>query len=160
MLGVPVMRSSICSGRCPLRHCEYPTAQAHFFRKKTGRKFFRSRPLFQEDSLRQAAKGGVAISSWYNLNMPSIYCVYILPNKTNRVLYTGVTNNLPRRVYEHRQKLVKRYNVSKLVYYETFDNPNNAITREKQIKAGSRKKKIALIDAFNPGWCDLYRSIL
>ena len=96
--------------------------------------------------------------------MPSIYCVYILTNKTNHVLYTGVTNNLPRHVYEYRQKLVegftKQYNVTKLVYYETFDDLNSAITREKQIKAGSRKKKIALIEAFNPEWCDLYTRFL
>ena len=69
-----------------------------------------------------------------------------------------------RRVYEHKEKLVegftKRYNVSKLVYYEQFDVVLNAIQREKQIKAGSRKKKIELINSMNPGWNDLYEQII
>jgi putative endonuclease len=85
--------------------------------------------------------------------------VYILTNKVNTVLYTGVTSNLKRRVYEHREKIkskfTARYNVNKLVYYEVFSDSYNAIVREKQIKAGSRQKKIALIDAMNPKWIDL-----
>ena len=89
----------------------------------------------------------------------SQYFIYIMTNIGNRVLYTGVTNNLIRRVREHKQKLndgfTKRYNVTKLVYYEMFDNPHNAIKREKQIKAGSRKKKIELIEKINPEWKDL-----
>ena len=87
------------------------------------------------------------------------YCIYILTNQNNTVLYTGVTNNLPRRVYEHKAKLVdgftKRYNVNKLVYYEVFEQVENAIFREKQIKGGSRAKKIALIKSMNPKWSDL-----
>ena len=87
------------------------------------------------------------------------YCIYILSNKNNTVLYTGVTNNLPRRIYEHKAKLVdsftKRYNLNKLVYYEVFDQVEYAILREKQIKGGSRAKKIALIIAMNPKWLDL-----
>ena len=87
------------------------------------------------------------------------YCVYILTNRNNTVLYTGVTNNLPRRVYEHKAKLVegftKRYNVDKLVSYEVFDQIENAILCEKQIKAGLRAKKIALINGRNPKWSDL-----
>ena len=87
------------------------------------------------------------------------YCVYILTNNNNTVLYTGVTSNLPRRVYEHKAKLVagftKRYNIGKLVYYEVFDQVENAILREKQIKAGSRTKKIGLIKDMNPAWTDL-----
>jgi putative endonuclease len=79
------------------------------------------------------------------------------------VLYTGVTSDLPRRMGEHRSKVVdgftKRYNVTKLVYYETFDDPISAITREKQIKGGSRQKKIALIEAFNPEWKDRYEDL-
>ena len=90
--------------------------------------------------------------------------VYILTNKNNSVLYTGVTNNLSRRVYEHKEKLyegfTKRYNVTKLVYYEVFEEPNYAIAREKQIKAGSRKKKLALIDGMNPSWKDLYDELV
>jgi len=87
------------------------------------------------------------------------YCIYILTNRNNTVLYTGVTNNLPRRIYEHKAKLTegftKRYNVDKLVYYEVFDQIENAILREKQIKAGPRAKKIALINGMNPKWLDL-----
>ena len=95
--------------------------------------------------------------------MKKDYYIYLMTNKNNTVIYTGVTNDLIRRVYEHKNKLVegftKRYNVVKLVYYEIFDNPEIAITREKQIKAGSRKKKIALINSINPQWQDLYDDI-
>ena len=81
-------------------------------------------------------------------------------NKNNTALYTGMTNNLIRRVYEHKEKIIdgftKKYNCSKLVYYEIFNDPYNAIAREKQIKAGSRKKKIELINSMNPNWKDLY----
>ena len=88
------------------------------------------------------------------------YYVYIMTNKNNRVLYTGITNDLKRRVYEHREKLVSgftgKYNVTKLVYYEILEDPENAILREKQIKAGSRQKKIDLIKSFNQEWNDLY----
>ena len=88
------------------------------------------------------------------------YYVYILTNKWNRVLYTGVTNDLKRRVFEHKEKLVKgfseRYNVDKLAYYEIFQDIENAILREKQIKAGSREKKISLIEDMNAVWKDLY----
>jgi putative endonuclease len=88
------------------------------------------------------------------------FYIYILTNKNNKVLYTGVTNNLIRRIWEHREKInegfTKRYNVTKLVYYEIFDNPNTAVKREKQIKAGSRKKKIDLINSINKDWKDLY----
>ncbi len=80
----------------------------------------------------------------------------------NGTLYTGVTNNLKRRVYEHKQKSVpgftSRYNVDKLGYYEEFDDITLAIEREKQIKGGSRKKKIALIESINPEWNDLYNT--
>jgi putative endonuclease len=82
--------------------------------------------------------------------------IYILTNKYNRVLYTGVTSDLKKRIWEHREKLVdgftKRYNVSKLVYYEVFADIRDAIAREKQIKAGSRQKKIDLITGMNPEW--------
>jgi putative endonuclease len=75
-------------------------------------------------------------------------------------LYTGVTNDLRRRVYEHKEKLVKgftsKYNCDKLVYFEHFDHIDDAIAREKQIKAGSRKKKLDLINSLNPEWVDLY----
>jgi putative endonuclease len=86
--------------------------------------------------------------------------VYIMTSKNNRVLYTGITNDLKRRVYEHKEKLVngftKKYNVSKLIYYEIFEDPENAILREKRIKAGSRQKKIDLINGMNTEWKDLY----
>ncbi|MCB0119498.1 MAG: GIY-YIG nuclease family protein [Anaerolineales bacterium] len=87
-------------------------------------------------------------------------CIYIMTNKYNRVLYTGVTSNLLRRVTEHKQKTVEgftsRYNVTKLVYYEEHNTMEEAIAREKQIKGGSRKKKLYLIKSKNPMWKDLY----
>ena len=88
------------------------------------------------------------------------YYVYIMTNKVNTVLYTGITNDIRRWVYEHRQKLIegftKKYNVVKLVYYEAFADCTSAIQREKQIKAGSRKKKEELINSINREWYDLY----
>ena len=91
------------------------------------------------------------------------YFVYILTNERHTVLYTGVTRDVKIRVYQHREKLLPgftaRYNVHKLVYYEVFDDPYSAIAREKQIKAGSCKKKIELINGFNPEWRDLYDEI-
>ncbi len=95
--------------------------------------------------------------------MPKQMFVYIMTNKLNTVLYTGVTSNLKRRVYEHKEKLkskfTARYNVNKLVYYEVFADPYNAISREKQIKAGSRQKKIDLVNKMNPEWVDLYEQL-
>ncbi len=89
--------------------------------------------------------------------------VYLMANKCDTVIYTGVTSNLRKRVYEHREGLVegftKKYNVKKLVYYEIADDIESAIAREKQIKAGSRKKKIALIKSTNPTFKDLYPSL-
>lgn len=83
-----------------------------------------------------------------------------MTNKNNTVLYTGVTNDVIKRVYEHKIKAVegftKRYNITKLVYYEVFDDINNAIAREKQLKGGSRNRKIALINNLNKEWKDLY----
>uniref|UniRef100_A0A7V0Z4C2 GIY-YIG nuclease family protein n=1 Tax=candidate division WOR-3 bacterium TaxID=2052148 RepID=A0A7V0Z4C2_UNCW3 len=88
------------------------------------------------------------------------YYVYIMTNKWNTTIYTGVTNDLKRRVYEHKMKMVngftKKYNLNKLVYYEIFFDSYNAIVREKQIKAGPRRKKVALINTMNPEWRDLY----
>ena len=87
------------------------------------------------------------------------YYVYILTNKWHTVLYTGVTNDLSRRVFEHKTKLLpgftNKYNVAKLVYYELYSSVFDAITREKQIKAGSRRKKIQLINSVNCDWQDL-----
>ncbi len=86
------------------------------------------------------------------------YYVYILTNKS-RTLYTGITNDLNRRLYEHKNKLIegftKKYNISILVYFELFNNPDDAIRREKQIKGWLRKKKIDLIESTNPEWKDL-----
>jgi putative endonuclease len=97
------------------------------------------------------------------LAIAAVYVVYIIANDRHTVLYTGVTSDLHARIYQHREKLLPgfsaRYNVYKLVYYEVFDDPSLAITREKQIKAGSRRKKIELIDGFNPEWRDLYDEI-
>ena len=91
------------------------------------------------------------------------YFVYIMTNKNNTVLYTGVTNDLKRRVYEHKEKLIEgftqKYNITKLVYYEISGNVESAILREKQIKAGSRARKITLINNMNPEWRDLYEDL-
>jgi len=86
--------------------------------------------------------------------------IYIVTNRNNTVLYTGVTNNLYRRIAEHKEMLNSksfsaRYNCNKLVYYEFFHSIEEAIQREKQLKAGSRKKKIELINSINPLWEDL-----
>jgi len=91
--------------------------------------------------------------------MSENYYVYIMTNKRNTVLYTGVTNNLKKRVYEHKEKLTggftKKYNITKLVHYEVFEDIEIAILREKQIKAGSRQKKIDLVNSQNEEWADL-----
>jgi putative endonuclease len=91
------------------------------------------------------------------------YYVYIMSNKRNTVLYTGVTNDLKRRAYKHKEKLVdgftKKYNVIKLVYYEVFEDIENAILREKQIKGGSRQKKVKLVISTNKEWRDLYEEL-
>jgi len=88
-----------------------------------------------------------------------MYYVYILTNWSNKVLYTGVTNNLERRLYEHKNKLVKgfteKYNVNKLVYYDSTTDVKAAIAREKQIKGWTRHKKNGLIESINPQWNDL-----
>ena len=92
-----------------------------------------------------------------------MYYVYILSNKNNNVIYIGVTNNLVKRVYEHKNKFVKgftsRYNVNKLVYYEIIDDIVVAIEREKVLKGWLRERKIALINTLNPKWNDLYVDI-
>jgi len=88
-----------------------------------------------------------------------MYFVYILTNKSDSVMYIGVTNDLIRRVYEHKSKQVdgftKKYNVNKLVYYEEYNNASDAISREKQLKGWIRAKKNALIETINPKWDDL-----
>ena len=88
---------------------------------------------------------------------------YILANRGNPVMYTGVTNDLKRRMYEHKtlvgSKFTSRYKVTKLVFVETFENPGDAISREKQIKAGSRQGKLDLMAGMNPNWEDLTESL-
>ncbi|MFA5928180.1 MAG: GIY-YIG nuclease family protein [Candidatus Margulisiibacteriota bacterium] len=90
--------------------------------------------------------------------------VYLMMNSTNSVLYTGVTSNLKNRVDQHKERSIKgfteRYHVTKLVYFETFEYVRDAIVREKQIKAGSRAKKIELIKTLNPELRDLYEEII
>ncbi len=87
------------------------------------------------------------------------YCVYILTNKHNKVLYVGVTGNLPKRIYEHKNKAVKgftkKYNIDKLVYFEQTENIESAIRREKQLKNWHRDWKINLVNSRNPQWEDL-----
>jgi putative endonuclease len=90
------------------------------------------------------------------------YYVYLLSNTNNTVLYIGVTNDLVRRTFEHRTKKCKgftqKYNVDKLIYYESFDLIESAIKREKQLKGWSREKKIQLVDSKNPKWLDLHQN--
>ncbi len=89
-------------------------------------------------------------------------CVYILTTYKNTVLYTGVTSNLFARITQHKEhfypnSFTRKYNINKLVYYECFSSIEEAIAREKQIKAGSRQDKIDLINGMNPEWKDLYK---
>ena len=92
------------------------------------------------------------------------YYVYILASKRNGTLYIGLTNNLMKRVYEHKQGMVKgftkKYHVDKLVYYEETNDANSAISREKQMKMWKRNWKISLIERTNPEWKDLYNNLL
>ena len=94
--------------------------------------------------------------------MENCYYVYIATNIKNTVLYTGVTNNLDRRMYDHKHKTVKgfteKYNINKLVYFETFNLIEDAILYEKKIKGWLRKKKIKLINEMNPKWRDLMKN--
>jgi len=87
----------------------------------------------------------------------------MMANRGNTVIYTGVTNNLIRRIYEHKNKLIKgfssKYKLHKLIYYDIYENIYEAIRREKQIKAGSRKKKNNLIESINPDWKDLCKYV-
>ncbi|MDZ7715536.1 MAG: GIY-YIG nuclease family protein [Balneolaceae bacterium] len=96
--------------------------------------------------------------------MKKAYHVYILTNKNNTVLYTGVTGDIIQRVWQHKNKLVdgftKRYNVTKLVYLEEYGSIHEAIDREKQMKAGPRQKKLDLVNEMNPEWKDLYEDLL
>lgn len=92
------------------------------------------------------------------------YYVYLLASRKDGALYVGVTNDLVRRIYEHRSKAVpgftSRYNITKLVWFEIYDDPISAITREKEIKKWHRAWKVDLIERDNPGWDDLYDSIV
>ena len=95
--------------------------------------------------------------------MKKLYYVYLMTNPRDTVLYTSVTNDLKRRCFEHKEKLVKgftaKYNIVKLVYYEVFEDTTNAISREKQLKAGSRQKKNELVNSVNKEWRDLYEEL-
>ncbi|MFU7528165.1 GIY-YIG nuclease family protein [Qipengyuania sp. ASV99] len=90
-------------------------------------------------------------------------CVYIMANRRNGTIYVGVTSNLPQRAYQHREGLIegftKQYGCKLLVWFERHDTMESAILREKQIKAGNRKAKLALIEADNPQWSDLFEDI-
>ena len=92
-----------------------------------------------------------------------MYYVYIVASKRDSVLYIGVTSNLEGRIYEHRERLTegftKRYQVTKLIYYEDYPDPLSEIAREKQLKGWRREKKIALIEKLNPRWIDLFDEI-
>jgi putative endonuclease len=96
--------------------------------------------------------------------MDKKYYVYILANKKNGTLYLGFTSNLIKRVWEHKNKVIKgftaRYGVDKLVYFEQLDDPYNAITREKRLKKYKRKWKLALIEKDNPHWNDIFQKLI
>lgn len=119
---------------------------------------FASPPLFviasPQDEAIQLNKGSKSMSAYF----------YILFNERNGTLYVGVTSDLIRRVYEHKNKMIdgftKKYNVDKLGYYEAYQDIVEAIKREKAIKGSSRKRKLTLIEGFNPKWEDLYEKIL
>lgn len=107
---------------------------------------------------------GNLTDKYINMKEEKYYYVYINTNKWNSVLYTGVTSNLLNRSYQHKnlenkQSFTAKYKVTKLVYYEMFNDINDAIFREKQIKAGSRKKKIELIKSINLKWRDLSENL-
>ena len=91
------------------------------------------------------------------------YYVYLICNKNNTTIYTGITSDIKRRIWEHKNKITEgfssKYNLYKLIYYEIFNDPENAIIREKQIKSGRREKKIKLIEPMNPKWIDLYDNL-
>ena len=95
-----------------------------------------------------------------NKTMSKTYAVYILANRRNGTLYVGVTNDLVRRVSEHKKSITPgfthKYKINKLVYFETTNSIDSAITREKQLKGGSRNKKIELVESINPNWQDLF----
>tara|TARA_B100000315_G_scaffold260882_1_gene326779 strand:- start:2285 stop:2590 length:306 start_codon:yes stop_codon:yes gene_type:complete len=93
------------------------------------------------------------------------YYVYIMTNKRNTVLYTGITNEIGRRIHEHKsgsnpKSFTSRYSINKIVYIESYDSVEDVIMREKQIKKGPRKRKIQLIESINPKWEDLSNEIL
>jgi putative endonuclease len=118
---------------------------------------------FARNDSRVIVRGEAPKQSQMPSHINKQYYVYIMTNKTHTTLYTGVTNDLIKRAYEHREKLVvgftKRYNITKLVYYEVFDDIENAIVREKQIKGGSRQKKLQFINRMNREWRDLYEEL-
>ena len=117
--------------------------------------------MFLLASLRASPQTGVAIRILWRVCVE--YSVYILANKTNVTIYTGVTNNLERRLWEHRNHVdpssfTARYHGNKLVYFEMTPDAETAIAREKQIKSWSRKKKNRLIETKNPNWNDLWET--
>ena len=95
--------------------------------------------------------------------MKNNYFVYLITNWNNKVIYIGITNNLQRRVFEHKNKLVEgftsRYNLNKLVYYEITTDVNSAIAREKEIKKWRREKKNKLVESLNPEWKELIEEL-
>ena len=96
--------------------------------------------------------------------MSKQYYVYILASKRNGTLYAGMTSNLIKRVWQHKNKLIpgftEKYSVTDLVYYEIHEDPIEAITREKQLKKWNRAWKMKVIETENPGWCDLFESLI
>ena len=123
-------------------------------------------PPYTERYVRWCERTVIKLINYLLLDLKGdkVYYVYILTNKYNKVLYVGITNDLIRRTYEHKNNLVEgftsKYNVHKLVYYDLTGDVMSAITREKQIKGWTRDKKIKLIESMNLEWKDLYNEIL
>lgn len=146
----------------PVCHCDPPQAEKQSLTyAKQVNSLQINKITYTLSSLRDA-EGSEAIFD--QCQMKKQYYVYILTNFTNSVLYIGVTSNLVRRIYQHKAKLddgfTSKYKISKLVYYEIFEDVENALLREKRLKGSSRKRKIGLINSINEQWRDLYKDIL
>jgi putative endonuclease len=129
----------------------------------TMKKRTRTPPLCHCEERQRRGNLETSSASSYNIAMNKQFYVYIMTNNRNTVLYIGVTDDLKRRVYEHKEKLAngftKKYNVTKLVYYEVCEEAEGAIFREKQLKAGARQRKVELVNGMNREWRDLYEEL-
>ena len=118
---------------------------------------------FQKEILDFIILASLITKLWVGMNLFNYY-IYIISNWNNKVIYIGVTNNLERRIFEHKSKLIpgfsSKYNLNKLVYYEQYVDIREAITREKELKKWKREKKNKLIESTNPEWMDLSNELI